>query len=578
MPKETNRRTRAPMPKAGKGATPANDGRPERGDVEPITMTWSLAELPSTQHRAGLAGLVMLVDYTRRHSLPEGAVLEVVNVDEASFSLRLNVSGLSALFDRTYAAAREETERPKPWTRKLKDGSKAEVPPKRRETRTVTGKKGEIKTTEVCIYDVVVPDGGPLGDLAPLGDDGRWLSVWRSWLWNTLRAIPKQRTPYNSRAGAEALVGADDDDIDAEEAKDVSVAWDWLTSDSSAKQASTYYLGAMDVNAEGVPFHDRGRFLFLLHFWPFAVHLFVPRTMDAKGKTEPDGFVTCIPEVAQLEVFVRRHERALKRRSADGDRIWSSTPKQAIIDLADAAALESERWLEGEVAEGVQQDDARATAGFLVIHTSREGNSVRIRSNHLIAPSREQVDRAQIIGSCWSHLAKHQVLRNILANRSWWHGFDRACSTVMQALTIKDSAFRHDARVLFEHFHPENRMTDTADEVTKTPRTLESLVLHIVQNWITGRLDSKYQLRWSDVKGQPKRQAEYDEKKTKLATEAFLAARSRPGREFARWFTATLCSVNQRLTEAEFVAVARALDGSPDQVRSLTLLALSARG
>jgi CRISPR-associated protein Cmx8 len=550
----------------------------ERAEGESIVVTWSLAELPSTQHRAGLAGLVMLVDYTRRHSLPDGAVLEAVKLDDASYSLRLNVSGLSVLFDRTYAAARKETERPKPWTRKLKDGTKAELPPKRREMRTTTGKNGEIKTTEVCIYDVVIPDGGPLGDLAPLGDDGRWIDVWRRWLWNTLRAIPKQRTPYNSRAGVDALVDAYDDIEEEEEAKDVSVAWDWLTSDCSAKQASTYYLGAMDVNAEGVPFHDRGRFLFLLHFWPFAVHVFVPRTMDAKGKTEPDGFVTCIPEVAQLAGFVRRHERALKRRSAEGDRIWSSTPKQAIIDLADAAAIEAERWLEIEVAESVQQDDARATAGFLVVHSSREGNSVRIRSNHLIAPSRMQVDRASIIRSCWSHLVKHRVLSNVLANRTWWHGFDRACSTVMKGLTIKDSDFRHDARVLFEHFHPEDRMPDNTDAVSKAPRPLESLVLHIVQNWIVGRLERKYQLKWGETRGQPKHQADYDEKKSKLATEAFLAARSRPGREFVRWFTATLCSVNQRLTEAEFVAVARALEGCPDQVRSLTLLALSARG
>lgn len=575
---------------------PKNDGTPKRALAsqanskaslhaertdggESIVVTWSLAELPSTQHRAGLAGLVMLVDYTRRHSLPDGAVLEAVKLDEASYSLRLNVPGLSALFDRTYAAARKETERPKPWTRKLKDGTKAELPPKRREMRTTIGKKGEIKTAEVCIYDVVVPDGGPLSDLAPLGDDGRWIDNWRRWLWNTLRAIPKQRMPYNSRAGAGAFVEADEgDDIQGDEAKDVSLAWDWLTTDCPAKQASTYYLGAMDVNAEGVPFRDRGRFLFLLHFWPFAVHVFVPRTMDAKGKTEPDGFVTCIPEVAQLAGFVRRHERALKRRSADGDRIWSSTPKQAVIDLADAAAIESERWLESEVAESVLQDDARATAGFLVVHSSREGNSVRIRSNHLVAPSRRQVDRASIISNCWSHLVKHQVLINVLANRSWWHGFDRACSTVMKDITIKDSAFRHDARVLFEHFHPEDRMPDTPDEVAKAPRPLESLVLHIVRNWIAGRLEGKYQLKWSEVRGQPSRQAEYDEKKSKVATEAFLAARSRPGREFARWFTATLCSVNQRLTDDEFVAVARALDGSPDQVRSLTLLALSARG
>ncbi|MBX3463788.1 MAG: type I-MYXAN CRISPR-associated protein Cmx8 [Planctomycetes bacterium] len=577
MPKKPKRRTRPPG--SGAPGRVTTEERPSANGGEPVTLAWSLAELPSTQHRAGLAGLVMLVDFTRRHPLPDGAVLEVVHLDDTAFSMRLNASGLAAVFDRAYAAALEETARAKPWMRKLKDGSKTtEVPPKRREPRTVTGKEGEQTTTEVCIYDVVVPDGGPLRELAPLGDDGRWMGLWRSWVWNTLRAIPKQRTPYNSRAVAQSVVDDEDAEADPEEAKDVSLAWESLNGDNSAKLASTYYLGAMDVNAEGVSFRDRGRFLFLLHFWPFAVHVFVPRTVDAKGKTEKDGFVVCIPEVTQLAGFVRRYQRACKQRSPDSDRIWSDTPSQATIDLADAAALEAERWLEGEVGKAVQQDDARATAGFQVIHTSREGNTVRLRSNHLVAPSREQVDRARIVIECWSHLAKHQVLRNVLANRPWWHGFERACATTPQALTVHDKAFRHDARVLFDHFHPENRMTDTANELSKAPRPLESLVLHIVQNWIAGRLDGKYGLRWNEVKGQSGREPEYVEKRAKLATEAFLAARSRPGREFARWFTATLCSVNQRLTEAEFVAVARALDASPDHVRSLTLLALSARG
>jgi CRISPR-associated protein Cmx8 len=71
---------------------------------------------------------------------------------------------------------------------------------------------------------------------------------------------------------------------------------------------------------------------------------------------------------------------------------------------------------------------------------------------------------------------------------------------------------------------------------------------------------------------------QFEEKKGKLATDAFLAARSRPGREFARWFTSTLCSINQRLSDEEFVTLSTALEQQPDQVRSLTLLALSARG
>jgi CRISPR-associated protein Cmx8 len=120
-------------------------------------------------------------------------------------------------------------------------------------------------------------------------------------------------------------------------------------------------------------------------------------------------------------------------------------------------------------------------------------------------------------------------------------------------------------------------MNDKSSTTDKQQRGLESLLLHIVQSWLMGRLEGKYGLRWSEVKDSP-RKNDYEEKKSKLATEAFLAARSRPGREFAKWFTATLCSVNQRLNEREYVALAQALEERPEHVRSLTLLALSARG
>ena len=119
-------------------------------------------------------------------------------------------------------------------------------------------------------------------------------------------------------------------------------------------------------------------------------------------------------------------------------------------------------------------------------------------------------------------------------------------------------------------------MTDSTTPAKRPPRELESLILHIVKKWIDGKLESKYQLRLDSVTDANRR--DFEEKKSKIATEAFLAARSRPGREFARWFTATLCSVNQRLTDDEFVALSKALETRADQVRSLTLLALSARG
>lgn len=557
-------------------STTARPSPPTDTITDPLTVRWTLAELPSPQHRAGLAGLAMLVAFTKRHALKDGAVLDQV-FDDIGLELTLNLSGLEALFDRVYDADREEASVAKPWTKKTKGGGKVEVPPKRRETRTETDKKGQTKEVEVCIYDIVVPRGGPLGELAPLGDNGRWTKLWRDWLWQTLRAIPKQRLPYNLRAGDG--VATEEDEVAEDGPKDASVAWSALHGDPSLKQASTYFLGAMDVNAEVVPFLDRGRFLFLLHFWPFAIHVFLPQQINAKGERSFDGFAVCIPDVSRLREFTIRHERSLRQRAPE---VAGFRPRQAIIDLADAAALETERWLDQAVGDNLAQA-APATAGWQIIHAAKDGNSVRIRTNRMICPTRSSLDRSAVMSECRSHLIKHQVLANILAEHAWWRGFDRVCAVHSKDLTIKDAGFRHDAQLLFTRFHSQPVSPDkdapmseqNADQPRK-PRDLEPLILHVVQSWLTGRLKSKYDLAYREVKDGDR--SEFDQKKSKLATEAFLAARSRPGREFARWFTSTLCSENQRLNEDEFVLLAKALDERPDQIRSLTLLALSARG
>ena len=560
--------------------TPGSSALPTADDAAPITVTWSLAELPSAQHRAGLAGLAMMVKYTKSFAdFPADGVLSLDRLDDHGLDLSLNRTGLTALFDRVYKAGYEETEVAKPWVNKR---TKQEVVPKLRRAKEVTDKKGNAKSVEVCVYDVVVPHGGPLGSWAPAEDGGRWLKLWRDWLWNTLRAIPKQRTPYNQRAAAGAAVEDDEADNSGEEtgSKDVQIAWACLRNNPTVALASTYFLGAMDATTEAVPFQDSGRFLFLLHFWPFAIQLFVPRVITADGSHDHIGFATCIPDVMRLATFVRAHEQTLRKRTPAAARFLGYRPQAAIIDLAEASALEAERWLDQSLEQGLAGQSTRVVAGFQVVHAVKDGNSVRIRSNRTIVPERSAKDISAFVQEhLWSHLVRRQVLANALDQHPWWLGFERICATWGKGQTIKDSAFCHDARTLFTHFHPHAKdplMNDP--ESPRAARDLPTLILHVVQTWVAGRLQAKHQLQWSDIASGKATKEQFEEKKGKLATEAFLAARSRPGRDFARWFTATLCSVNQRLSEEEFVALSTALEQQPEQVRSLTLLALSARG
>jgi CRISPR-associated protein Cmx8 len=548
---------------------------------EPRTIKWTLTELPSAQHRAGLAGLVLMVDYARRSPLPEGAYLEKVALDDIGFELKANLKGLSALIDVVYAASLEEIEVKQQWKKKGPDGNKIPVEPKRRLSKTIEDKKGKKKEVEFFVYDITVPRGGLIGEWAPTSDNGVWLKLWREWLWASLRAIPKQRTPYTRRAAGDNLADEDLEGVDSVEevGKDAQAIWKALIEDSAVPLASTFFMGAMDESADLVPFKDQGRYQFLLHFWPFTIHLFVPQFINADGDTrvEEKSYVACIPDVVRLERFAMVLPRVMRQRSPDA---WGFRPKQALVDLAAAAAFTSERWLQEQVSESLP-GPSRVVAGFQVVHSEKKGNSVHIRLNRTIEATTEMLDAARIVDRLWSHLARHQVLSNALEGNipdRWWFNFGRVCATRSWDLTIKDRQFRHDAKELFDHFHPE-RDRDMQDPSTERPsRGVESLVLHLVQAWLSGRLAAKHDLRWLDVRDDPRAQEDFEKKRHKLAIDAFLAARSRPEHEFGRWFTSTLCSVSHRMSDSEFIELSRALDSDPERVRALTLLALSARG
>ncbi len=109
------------------------------------------------------------------------------------------------------------------------------------------------------------------------------------------------------------------------------------------------------------------------------------------------------------------------------------------------------------------------------------------------------------------------------------------------------------------------------------PRTIESLLYHLVGNYISRRVESKG-LRWEEVKDNPARKKEYEEARSKVAKNAFLAVRARTGADFVSYFASTLFSVPQHVREEAYLTLTQQLHADTDRIRTLTLLALSARG
>ena len=186
--------------------------------------------------------------------------------------------------------------------------------------------------------------------------------------------------------------------------------------------------------------------------------------------------------------------------------------------------------------------------------------------------------------SLWNAPFRKQRLLNVVHDRPWYAGFDGLMRGLPYEQSIGSEAFRHDARLSFRMAEEE---TATMSEVTpynaanteSVPPApdCEALVYRVIGIYLQRRLNAKYGLEWSEVKDRPDKRKEYEETREKVAREAFLAVRSRSGLDFAEYFASTLCSVSQPLSEQQYVTLAQSLYEDTDKVRTLTMLALSAR-
>lgn len=547
--------------------------------VETLEIDYQLAELPSSQHRAGLAGLVLMVKWLERQGTNAGTC-ELKRLDPLGATLCINALGLRALFNETYAAFIEEQARPQPFKNKKKEI----VPPLREEQRQETDpKSGKTREKTVYIYPVVIPRGAFLVDLDPSadGNKGIWVKLWRDMIWSIFRGVPATRKPFEDRAE-----GVRPDDADK--------TWNDLAQPLhySIDLPSTYFIGAQANNAENVPFKDRARFQFLLHFWPFAAQTYVPALINNEGGREFVGYALAIPDVADLEWFCEELPKALKHNR--GIELSGYRPRGCVVDLAVEGALDILSLLRARIAV---QEGERATSAIVlgvdVMHVDKQGNNIRLLGTSRLDPEASMIDEyARLRLNLWNPIFRRQRLLNLINERGWYTGFDRILSQLPYEQSIGDKNFRRDARESFKtevatmnrEVHKQmpgtEQLTDTESNESDSSRdlTCEELIYRLVGTYINRKLKNKYQLEWSSVKSDPKKQTEYEESKEKVARDAFLAVRSRTGEDFADYFASTLCSVPQHMGEKHFETLALALHNETDKVRTLTMLALSARG
>jgi CRISPR-associated protein Cmx8 len=543
----------------------AKTTRKQIATVDVLNLDYQLAELPSSQHRAGLAGLVLIIRWLEKQ--PEfreknGAICKLTRLDDKGATLELNQTGLEALFDEIYDASLEEQER----NQLLKKRTKEVIQPLREEEKEETDPKtNKTKTKKVYIYPVVVPKGSflsdPSYDKSSDGKNGLWIKLWRDMVWSILRGVPATRKPFEARA-------------EGQYNDDVIKVWQQLIQpeEFTVDLPSTYFLGAQANNAENIPFKDRARLQFLLHFWLFAAQIYVPEVIDNEGKRNFAGYAIAIPDIFKLKRFCERLSRLLSERSIEKS---GYLPRDCIVDIAIESALDIMMRLTERLTQSTgEQKTASTVLGIDVIHTEKQGNNIRILGTSRLNPENLMINEyVRIRNQYWSPLFRKQRLLNLVNHSPWYSGFDSLLCTLPYKQITENEYFRHDVREAFNN--EESAMTEQT--ATKTETNIEELVFELVKNYVKRKLYSKYGLTWSNVKGNPKEEKEYNEKKEKIAKSAFLDVRSRTEKmDFINYFVSSLCSVPQHMKSEDYVSLTKALYEDTERIRTLTLLALSA--
>jgi CRISPR-associated protein Cmx8 len=557
--------------------------------ITEVVVEYDLFDLPTAQHKAGLAGLLLQLRSMADREVPGDLIPEVVQRTATRSTIRFTEKSVQKLFDDLYAARIGRVEVKARW--------QGAEPVEIREGEETDPKTNETRKVKRFVYEVVQPCGCFLRDHYP-DEDGAWLKLWRDMLWAIPRGIPMTRLPFEQRANGEPC-------------KDGKTAWDDLVRFESKRRkgeihvtdvAGSLWLGAQAFNAEAIPFQGRAEQNLLLHFWQLTVMIFSPQQIGSDGDSEFVGYALAIPEVADLENFCEDYPQMLRDLKTD---LRGFRPAEAVIDLPAEGAL---AFLE-HLARLAEQVARKGQLGYSVssvefMHLVKVGNNIKsMAAGRVAADERLLFEYRRIVGKpnevppYRNPFFRRGLLLALLNSRQWYEPMAPALAERPWPLFVQSSEsprslswFWQDARTKFEAIATEHQealeradMTAPKGPKAARPETPLPLLIHrLVQAYVLRKTEEKSGRKWEDFKdkktedGKVAVPQEYREAKEKVASGVFLEMRSRREQDFVDHFTATFCSVKQFLPEDDFRIVAEALLTEHESVKTLTLLALSA--
>lgn len=501
-----------------------------------LELEYRLSELPSAQHRAGLAGLVLMVQWLEQQGKMKG-VCKITKLDPYGAVFQLDRKGLGSLFNELFAASW----RPRRNAEDIRDA---------------------------------VPNGAFLAEYDPSGEAKLWLSLWQEIVLTVLRNRTCSRLPFVARANGQ-------------EVKEAEPSWRKLCMNVTEQLSGTFLLRARAKNAEQVPFLTTAHCKFLLYFWSLVMWNYRLALLNRDDKLELSSYIIAIPDVADLELFCKVFPQMLRDRSTE--KIGARIPKASLVYSSAEASLAALRMLQKHLPP--HSSPQQAVLGMEVVQVDRTKHDIAIRDFRRITVEPALLETYSIVeATTTNRLFRRQQVSNLVNDAASWIGFASLFGIEPVNKTIGSYTFCQACRSLYEQYLEKNSdmplskksVESSADETNKSgsreaPTSLEEAVYEIVRTYLNRKVAIKNGLSWKDIKHDKKQKEVYNRKKQDMVRMTFYSVRSRSGEDFVEFFTATLCSVSQQMSEQGFLRIAQGLFDEPEKVRTLTLLALSAQ-
>jgi len=552
-----------------------------------IVVEYSLLDLPTAFHKAGLAGLVLMLDSlkSRKRLSEKDSRYEMT---ATTLTVTFTEEMLRVLMDEVYDATTVEVSVKAKW----KDATL------KREEEIEEDVKGVKKKSKRFVYDQVQPKGGFYNNVFD-GEKEVWRKLWRDMIWNVVRGKPKNRNPYNNRAkgvssGEGEACWSDLQKMMKARAKQ---------SIHTASLTGALFPGTQAVNAEGVPFEGLSHQNILLHFWPFVTLLYVPNMIDRDGSSDFVGYTLAVPEVAHLVDFFDHFPKVLASLEA---KVRGYRPAGAVIDIAAEGALAFLYSLAAITGQQVEKGQLRYSIQAVeYLHLYKAGNNTKTLAAGRVSPNAKLMrDYRSLVAPkpgvepfFRNPLFRRGLLQALLEDRRWYQSFQKILTVYDASLFLRHSQRSnededktpHFARDAAAQFLNETRLfldTQARDDPMSEIHRLPVIVNRIVRHYLVARAADKSGIRLETFENEDEKvdwtkvPAAFNEAKQKVAAGLMYDFRSRKDQAFVDYFATTFFSVTQRLVEADRLRLAEALtakdDGDREDLKTLTLLSLSA--